>query len=701
MLEGYRMGRSANGKNIDYDGKGNSSKGGGKGARAGMGPAIAPVNRTCQREGCRAAASKQATWGGVAKCHCCGLSLTATLPVEQLVDWAFKLRLEEQATKATSPAAPQANGAASPTSAASAKATVANGQPTSEQLAAKRVERLAALKTAGTTPPTQPTALEEVTKVFVETQVKKKPLEVPDVFEKGLQDLSEQASALIDSLKTESFPWDTPLETPEAILNKELSAVSAGHSVASQEAAEAALQGTKRSIAALDAPEGDPDLATLLRRKERQEKEVARLSGKKPTAKLQRLALEDIQGAYKKRVQAAVEGTERGESKAKHRAASRAETLDCMMAKLKDLQSYMADTHKELSARHNERAAAKAAQAAEVHALIEERLDAIVTQAEPDLPDEDMYDKTETEEARDAAQLKLLRANAGHAVAQSQQAQAWEAQLDLDQKTAQEAVQAAELQRDAEKDARTRVEERLAKLEDAFRIAQLKEVELVKRATVAEAKATATTAEAVAALATPPSSHGTDRHRSRSRSARDGDDKEVKEREAFGRKSKDASPDVLPPFDPSPEQVPVLADLFYAFKRWSAEGADLPITLQTLASQTALGEEAPLVVKMLLGEKVLKALAIDVAQEEQVIPRQAMTLLLHSLDKLRDKLAKGGKSAATAREEKALATMTAMRLAQKKRPAEGSDLPPAKQVAGSEAAVSAAAAADQAETDKL
>ena len=84
---------------------------------------------------------------------------------------------------------------------------------------------------------------------------------------------------------------------------------------------------------------------------------------------------------------------------------------------------------------------------------------------------------------------------------------------------------------------------------------------------------------------------------------------------------------------------------------------------------------------------------LEVNEAEAIIPRQGMTLLLHALDSLRDKLTKGGKSAATARETKALAVVRAMRTAQKKRPADdGEELPPAKQVAGSDAAVAAASA---------
>ena len=138
-----------------------------------------------------------------------------------------------------------------------------------------------------------------------------------------------------------------------------------------------------------------------------------------------------------------------------------------------------------------------------------------------------------------------------------------------------------------------------------------------------------------------------------------------------------------------------MADLLAALKRWSAEGADLPISLHTLATQTTLGTEAPALMRTLLGEAVLAELRIDLDQQDQIIPRQAMTLLLHALDKIREKISKGGKPAAAAREAKAQAVVIAMRTAQKKRPVDDkAEQPPAKQVAGSDAAVTAAAPAD-------
>ena len=731
LLDGYRMGIAAyeqKGGGKGAGGKGAKGDGGGKGSSAwggGKGNGVPLADRVCKREGCHAAERKKATWGGSGGgCFCCGLSLTATLPLEQLCEWAYEERLqgrrEEQKTAAKQDKAPPAdtppakNAPAAPPAKAAKTTAPTAAALTTEQLAERRTERLAAWKAAGApqTPAEKSWAEKQdpaavTSGVFTNltapevAKTSPKKLQVPKELMQGMkEELAEQANAILDSLSEECYPWDTPMETAEAIVNKELMAVSSGHSVANQEAAEASLQGTRRSIAALDAPADDPDLAILLKRQERQEKEVARLTGKKPTTKLQKLALEDIQVTYRKKVQAAVEGTERGETKAKLRAKTREETLAGMVAKLQALQTFVTDAHKELADLHNARAGAKASQAAEVHSLIDEKIAAIDQRAAAE-PDEDMEDRTEAELEKEAAERRLAQERARHAVDSAQQATAWEHQVQLNlqaQDEEKEKVQselvAVVQQRNAEREARELVEGRLAKLEEAFMRAEQRELVLQQRATEAEE----TAANAVRS-----------RRRSRSRNKEKEKEAEDKALAYFGRKSKSATPEALPDFDPQPEQFPMLGDLLAAFKRWSAEGADLPITMKTLATHTSAGAEAPNVLRTLLGSVILGELAIDVDTPEQIIPRQGMMLLLHSLDKFRDILSKKvGKVATAVREEKALTALKAMRAAQKKRPAEHSEAaPPAKQVAGSDETVDAVEATakqaeqDQAEADAL
>ena len=121
LLEGYRIGCAVSGSQTWSKGttKGDGSASAwGKGAGGKHGGTATKHDRTCQREGCRAAAKKQATFGGGCNCFACGLSLQATLPVEQLVDWAYAERLDAKrtenldkgtgATPAAKPAAPRA-----------------------------------------------------------------------------------------------------------------------------------------------------------------------------------------------------------------------------------------------------------------------------------------------------------------------------------------------------------------------------------------------------------------------------------------------------------------------------------------------------------------------------------------------------------------------------------------------------------------
>ena len=59
-----------------------ASKGSGKDGSKGNGKGN---TRLCPWAGCKAAENQQATWGGLANCHCCKRSFANTPPVEHLV----------------------------------------------------------------------------------------------------------------------------------------------------------------------------------------------------------------------------------------------------------------------------------------------------------------------------------------------------------------------------------------------------------------------------------------------------------------------------------------------------------------------------------------------------------------------------------------------------------------------------------------
>ena len=173
-------------------------KGRGKGTTAGKGPGVPLEDRTCQREGCHAATKKQATWGGSSTCHCCGLSLTATLPVEKLVGWAFQARLDAKAAALDAPKTPAAVAApsAEPNKPAG-KGTAPKASQNADQMAAKKAEMLAALKSVTAAAPVQTTPLQEVAKVFVEHAHTSSKLEYDDEAKAHFKRLDENAEQLL------------------------------------------------------------------------------------------------------------------------------------------------------------------------------------------------------------------------------------------------------------------------------------------------------------------------------------------------------------------------------------------------------------------------------------------------------------------------------------------------------------------------
>ena len=93
-----------------------------------------------------------------------------------------------------------------------------------------------------------------------------------------------------------------------------------------KEAEEKALNATSRAVTALQAsgsPDTDPDLAQLLKRQERQQREVTRLTNKAPTFDLRKLALVEAKGAFKKQLRAEHDFADKGRIKAESRAQER------------------------------------------------------------------------------------------------------------------------------------------------------------------------------------------------------------------------------------------------------------------------------------------------------------------------------------------------------------------------------------------
>ena len=411
MLEGFRMGKQqAGATDKSWSGKGGgkgggkNGKGGGKGRdapnAAGKSDSGTRHDRTCQRQGCRAAEKKQATFGGADCCFVCGLSLDKSLPVEQLVDWAWggRLSAEKEKLAASSPAPPAAKPQSTPPHAPQ-QATL-----TADQLAARRTKRLAELKAAKEAAPPPPTALQEVTKVFVEETKTALKMAVEQATVNKLKSVDDRATQVLDSIKAEFLPSEAPLkpasEVVEGMLAKSIKAVQ-GKAEADQ-----ALQTTRAALATMrggGTPEEDEMMGLLVARELRQAKEAKLLEDKAPSLDLRKSTLTSLKADYAKALQAQTDGRATGATKAKERASARLKVADEILEAAKLLKKTVTETNEHLHTVHAQRAQLKDDQGAAVLELLEERIDDIELE---DVVFEDAAegaDTTATEDDRDEA----------------------------------------------------------------------------------------------------------------------------------------------------------------------------------------------------------------------------------------------------------------------------------------------------------
>ena len=389
-------------------------KGAGKGNRNAAGKtagAVPAVDRTCQREGCRAAFNQQATWGGATACHCCGLSLTATLPVEQLVGWAFEKRLQAKADNAqaqTTGAAPQ------PKAKAKAAGSAPKASATAEDLAAKRSERLAALKEAEKTAaaPPKDTPTQEVAKVFVDQVQVNKTYELDAEDLECIKGMDARAKQLLGSLAAEHWPSEVPLKTPQDIVEGCLAKSSSFQKDQGRTAADAALQTARAVLTTMRSggtQEDDELLLAMVAREKKLAQETKRLEDKAPSKELRLATMGDLKANWAKSAQAQADGRTAGAAKAVERAAARLVEAEKLLVAATRLKALALEASEKLQAAHVQRTASKDQQGEEVIALFDLKLaeveseDAIFEDAaaEPDAT-------TQTEDDRDEA-LRLTR----------------------------------------------------------------------------------------------------------------------------------------------------------------------------------------------------------------------------------------------------------------------------------------------------
>ena len=356
----------------------------------------------CPWADCTAAQKQQATVGGGANCHCCRRAFSQAPPLEKLVEWAYKLKLQAPPTtslkagkdgRGAQQEKGKGNGKGKAGKGADKQAAPAAAQA-DDDLKALRAARLAELKTAKDAQAAPPTVLQEVAKVFdVEDNSAQRTLQLLEALVTDVAGASAQAKKVVDSVHAEILPSQKELPTPDITLAQLLQSVKSCASVATKEAAERALSATSQAVVALQAcgtSDTDADLLMLLKRQVRQRGEVTRLTDKAPTFELRRLALAEARVAYEKQLQAEQDFTARGKQKAKARIQEREQILHDVAEVIDALKRANAAAGLQLQEEHDVRAAKKNTLGIQVLNLIDEKID--------NLEDEDMNN----EEAEDA-----------------------------------------------------------------------------------------------------------------------------------------------------------------------------------------------------------------------------------------------------------------------------------------------------------
>ena len=363
-----------------------SGKGGGKGK--GKNSGTPPKKKTfCRWKDCTAAQQQKPTLGDKAECFSCGKHFCTPPPIEKLAEWAYAEQLAAAPPDAAKTAKDKGKAAGALKSKVwkgagkggpppkTAAAPPANDDAAEAALRKKRLEELKVAK-AGTPPAT---VQEEVDKSYCATEQEKgapKPLVLTKELIDSTALMADNAAAVIRSLQAESLPASSPLENPEATL-KRLLATSAPFTADDKRAtAEAGLNATKASIAALiagDTASDDEILMLLKTRMTRQEAELGKW-GQTATPARRRQALVIAKEDYDGLCISRGEAQQRGAEKALARAKERTELLKNLGGAVGALQEAAEEAVVRLTLQHEARTLAKKKQREAVRNLIGQRL---------------------------------------------------------------------------------------------------------------------------------------------------------------------------------------------------------------------------------------------------------------------------------------------------------------------------------------
>ena len=414
LLEGFRMGMKssqdgkARGKGADdkrgRKGDGKGGKGGGKDKE--YPPAhnnkSAAGDLTCRRKDCRAAEKQQATRHGACNCFVCGLTMTSTLPVEQLCDWAFVERVEEKKVAALKKQGAADGGTVD-------KPQLQLGPATSTL----RTDRLAILKAAeegrAVTPPPTLSPTQEVARVFVDAALPPKRLELDSDTIQQAKGMQSAAAAILEALRMEEMPADNAMKTPKEILEGLLAKSAHSKKDSGKSLADQALQVTRDGLKAMrnsGATEDDEIIKLMVAREVKQARDAQALHDKQPSVSSRKLALESIRSDFAQSLGEQADRRTTGAAKASLRAAVWSKTADALIQAAQSLKAMAEDATATLNNAHRTRALQKEQQGADVLKLLGEQLKDLEAETPEDVVFVDAVEEdtaTTTENERDEA----------------------------------------------------------------------------------------------------------------------------------------------------------------------------------------------------------------------------------------------------------------------------------------------------------
>jgi hypothetical protein len=215
-----------------------------------------------------------------------------------------------------------------------------------------------------------------VAKVFVEKA------ELPKTYQLSIDHwnlangMDTVANSILDSLKTESLPSETPLKTPaatmESLVAKTPSLTDQGRTTAS-----AALQTARAVIDTMrsgGSEETDELLMAMVAREKKLAADAKKLEDKSPSRELRLATVSDLKATFVRNMQAQADGRSTGATKAALRAQERLKQAEELVTKAKALRQLAEEANDNLSLAHVTRAAEKTRHADEVVMLFEAKI---------------------------------------------------------------------------------------------------------------------------------------------------------------------------------------------------------------------------------------------------------------------------------------------------------------------------------------